>query len=134
MEKEENQDYLREYYRGALDNEGARSYLKRLDERLKRSDKATENALTASGATHENALAAKQANNEVYSGAVANLVENEQNRKDNVRSEHKDRQNNLANAQMQQTAQEAQNWSNLGMGLADAAMGMGNALDWKKPV
>lgn len=134
MEKEENADYLREYYRGALDNEGSQAYLKKLDERLKRADKATENTLTATGATHENALAAKQANNEVYSNAVADLVENEQSRKDSIKSGHKQIMNNLANAQMQQTANEAATWSQLGQGVADAAIGVGNALDWKKPV
>jgi hypothetical protein len=42
--------------------------------------------------------------------------------------------NNLANAQMQQTANEAATWSQLGQGVADAAIGVGNALDWKNPV
>lgn len=133
MVDDEKSDYLREYYRGALDNEGSKAYLKKLDQRLKRSDKATENALTATGATHENALAAKQANNEVYSDAVASLVESEQGRKDQVRAQHKQESNNLANAQMQQNAQQAATWSNLGQGIADAAIGVGNAMDWKKP-
>jgi hypothetical protein len=133
MENEEKQDYLREYYRGALDNEGSRAYLKKLDERLKRSDKATENALTASGATHENALAVKQANNEVYSDAVSNLVENEQTRKDQVRAGHKEAMNTFANAQMQQNANQAQTWSQVGQGISSAAAGLGEATGWENP-
>lgn len=127
MEAENEADYLREYYRGALDNEGSRAYLKRLDERMKRSDKATENALAAQGATHENALAAKQANNEVYSDAVAGLVENEQARKDAVRSEYKHGKNAIAQSQMQQNANEAATWSQLGQGITSAAGALGAA-------
>lgn len=133
MGNENEQDYLREYYRGALDNEGSRAYLKKLDERLKRSDKAVDNALTAQGATHENALAAKQKNNEVYSDAVANLVESEQSRKDQVKSGYKSEKMGLAQAQMQQNSNNAATWSQVGQGIADAAMGVGNAYDWKNP-
>ena len=127
MENENRADYLREYYRGALDNEGSRAYLKRLDERMKRSDRAAENALTASGATHENALAVKQANNEVYSDAVSNLVENEQSRKDAVRADYKEGKNAIAQAQMQQNANEAATWSQVGNAISSAAGALGEA-------
>jgi hypothetical protein len=127
MENENRADYLREYYRGALDNEGSRAYLKRLDERMKRSDRAAENALTAQGATHENALAVKQANNEVYSDAVSNLVENEQSRKDAVRADYKQGKNDIAQAQMQQNANEAATWSQVGNAISSAAGALGEA-------
>jgi hypothetical protein len=127
MENENRQDYLREYYRGALDNEGSRAYLKKLDERMKRSDKAIENSLASQGATHENALAAKQANNEVYSEAVSNLVENEQARKDAATAQYKQGQNSLAQAQMQQNANEAATWSQVGNAISSAAQGLGEA-------
>lgn len=127
MENENRADYLREYYRGALDNEGSRAYLKRLDERMKRSDRAAENALTAQGATHENALAVKQANNEVYSDAVSNLVENEQSRKDAVRADYKEGKNDIAQAQMQQNANEAATWSQVGSAISSAAGALGEA-------
>ena len=127
MEAENEADYLREYYRGALDNAGSRAYLKRLDERMKRSDKAMENSLAAQGATHENALAAKQANNEVYSDAVAGLVENEQARKDAVRSEYKQGKNAIAQSQMQQNANEAATWSQVGQAISSAAGALGEA-------
>jgi predicted transcriptional regulator len=133
QEAEDKADYLREYYRGALDNEGAQAYLKKLDSRMKRADKATENAITASGATHENALAAKQANNEVYSDAVADLVESEQARKDEIKSGYKSAQRANTNALMQQNTAEAATWSQVGQGIADAAMGVGNAYGWKWP-
>lgn len=127
MENENRADYLREYYRGALDNEGSRAYLKRLDERMKRSDRAAENALAAQGATHENALAVKQANNEVYSDAVSNIVENEQARKDAVRAQYKQGQNAVAEAQMEQNANEAATWSQVGNAIADASGALGKA-------
>ena len=126
--KDENEaEYLREYYRGALDNEGSRAYLKKLDERTKRSDKAAENALAAQGATHENALAAKQANNEVYSEAISNLVENEQARKDAVKAQYKEGKNSLDQGQMKQNANEAATWAQIGQGIASAAGALGEA-------
>lgn len=127
MENENRADYLREYYRGALDNEGSRAYLKRLDERMKRSDRAAENSLAAQGATHENALAVKQANNEVYSDAVSNIVENEQARKDAVRAQYKQGKNDIAEAQMKQNANEAATWSKVGQSIASAAGALGEA-------
>lgn len=131
MEAENKADYLREYYRGALDNEGSKAYLKKLDDRLKRSDTAAENALTAQGATHENALAVKQANNQVYSDAVGNLVQQEQNRKDQARSQYKQGQQAVTNAQMQQNSNEAQTWAQVGAGISSAADAVTQAGGWE---
>ena len=134
MENENRQDYLREYYRGALENESSKAYLKKLDQRMKRADKAADNALTAKGATHENALAVKQANNEVYSNAVADLISNEQSRKDNIRSGYKNQQNKILGAQMQQNSNEAATWSQLGEGIASAAGQLGSAYSDTNPL
>lgn len=133
MENENRQDYLREYYRGALDNEGARAYLKKLDERMKRNDQAAENALTAQGATHENALAVKQANNQTYSDAVSNLVEREEGHKSAARSEYNRGKDAIANAQMQQNANQAATWSQIGQGIASASQGVEKAGGWADP-
>ena len=127
MEAENEAEYLREYYRGALDNEGSKAYLKKLDERMKRSDAAAENALTAQGATHENALAVKQANNEVYSDAVSSLVENEQARKDQVRSDYKAGKRAIVEGQMQQNSNEAATASQLASGVSSAFNALGSA-------
>ena len=127
MEAENEAEYLREYYRGALDNEGSKAYLKKLDERMKRSDAAAENALTAQGATHENALAVKQANNEVYSDAVSSLVENEQARKDQVRSDYKAGKRAIVEGQMQQNSNEAATASQLASGVSSAFNAVGSA-------
>jgi hypothetical protein len=127
MERDNEAEYLREYYRGALDNEGSKAYLKKLDERMRRSDAAAENALTAQGATHENALAVKQANNEVYSGAVGSLVENEQARKDQVRSDYKEGKRAIAEGQMQQNSNEAATASQLASGVSSAFNAIGSA-------
>ena len=127
MDAENEAEYLREYYRGALDNEGSKAYLKKLDERMKRSDAAAENALTAQGATHENALAVKQANNEVYSDAVSSLVENEQARKDQVRSDYKAGKRAIVEGQMQQNSNEAATASQLASGVSSAFNALGSA-------
>lgn len=127
MEAENEAEYLREYYRGALDNEGSKAYLKKLDERMRRSDAAAENALTAQGATHENALAVKQANNEVYSDAVSSLVENEQARKDQVRSDYKAGKRAIVEGQMQQNSNEAATASQLASGVSSAFNAVGAA-------
>ncbi len=127
MEAENEAEYLREYYRGALDNEGSKAYLKKLDERMKRSDAAAENALTAQGATHENALAVKQANNEVYSDAVSSLVENEQARQDQVRADYKAGKRAIVEGQMQQNSNEAATASQLASGVSSAFNTLGSA-------
>ena len=131
MADENQQDYLRDYYRGALDNEGSKAYLKRLDERLKRNDAATENALVAQGATHENALAAKQRSNEVYSDAVANLVESEESRKDAAKAQYKEGKKAIAQGEMQQNANEAATWSQVGQGITSAANAVTEAGGWE---
>ena len=121
MDRENEATYLQEYYRGALDNEGARAYLKRLDEKLEDNNTAIDNQATASGATHENRLAAKQANNEVMSDAIAGLVEKEDNRKLAVQDRYFNTKASLKTGQMSQNAAVANNWANLGAGISSAA-------------
>lgn len=131
MEAENREDFIREYYRGALDNEGSRAYLKKLDERMKRSDSAAENALTAKGATHENALAVKQSNNEIYSNAVSDLIEQEQGRKDQAKAQYKNNQMGIAEGQMQQNTNEANTWAQVGQGITNAASAVTATGGWE---
>jgi len=121
LQRENENMYLQEYYRGALDNEGAKAYLKRLDEKLQENNTAIDNQAVATGATHENRLAAKQANNEVMSDAVAGLVEREDNRKMAVKDRYFGNKTSLLNGEMQQNAAIANNWANLGSGISSAA-------------
>ena len=126
-EKENEQMYLQEYYRGALDNEGARAYLKRLDEKISENNTALDNQAVASGATQENRLAAKQANNEVMSNAIAGLIGAEDNRKLSVQDRYFNNKASIQTGQMQQNAAIANNWANLGAGISSAAGSLASA-------
>ena len=126
-DRENEQMYLQEYYRGALENEGSKAYLKRLDEMMEKRDKAADNAAVATGATHENQLAAKQANNEVLSDAIAGLVEREENRKMAVQDRYFNNRAAIQSGQMAQNQAIAQNWANLGSGISSAAGSLASA-------
>lgn len=119
--RENEQIYLQEYYRGALDNEGSRAYLKRLDEKMEENNTAIDNQAVASGATQENRLAAKQANNEVMSDAIAGLIEKEDARKLSVQDRYFNNKAAIQSGQMQQNAAVANNWAQLGSGISNAA-------------
>lgn len=127
LSKENEQRYLQEYYRGALDNDASKAYLKRLTTEMDKHNKALENSVVASGATHENALAQKQANNEVMSDAIAGLVEREDARKRDTENRYLTLKNQLAQGQMSQNAAVANNWANLGQGISSAAGSLASA-------
>lgn len=127
LDNENTERYLQEYYRGALDNDASKAYLKRLTSEMDRRDQALENSTVATGATHENALAQKQANNEVISDAIAGLVEREDARKRDVENRYLTMKNQLASAQMSQNAAVANNWANLGSGISSAAGSLASA-------
>lgn len=126
-ERENEAMYLAEYYRGALDNEGSRAYLKRLDEKMEEKNAAVDNAAVATGATQENTLAAKQANNEVLSDAVAGLVEKEDNRKLSVQDRYFNNKGAIQNARMSNNAAVANNWAGIGAGISSAAGSLASA-------
>ena len=127
LKSENEQRYLQEMHRGALDNDGARAYLKRLDSEMEKRDKALENSVVATGATHENALAQKQANNEVMSDAIAGLVEREDARKSDVENRYINTKASLAQGQINQNAAVANNWAQLGQGISSAAGSLASA-------
>ena len=120
-ENENEQMYLQEYYRGALENEGSKAYLKRLDEKMAENNTAIDNQAVASGATQENRLAAKQANNEVMSDAIAGLIEREDARKLSIQDRYFNNKAAIQSGQMQQNAAVANNWAQLGSGISNAA-------------
>ena len=121
MGDEYKSEYLKDYYRGTLENPGSKAYLKRLDENLRDNTKATENTAAATGATQENVLAQKQANNEVVSGAMGDLVQNEDMRRENIKQNYLQRKNQLAQGQMGMNAQVGQNWMNAASNISNAA-------------
>jgi hypothetical protein len=127
MEDENNRQYIEEYYRGALDNPAAKSYLKRLDQTMRDTTRATENTATATGATQENVQAAKQSNNRIMSDAIAGLTEREEGRKEAVRDRYLQRKSNLASGQMGMNNQVAQNWMTTGSNISSAAGALANA-------
>lgn len=96
----------RELYQGALENTGARAYLKRLDEQRADALKGVDNATVATGATAENVLAKKDSLNRAEGDAIGNLLIQEEARK---RGYIQDKAA-LTTAQMQMRNQQAQNW------------------------
>lgn len=127
MGNENQEDYMREYYRGALENPGSKAYLKRLDETMKDNTKDIENNAAATGATQENVLAAKQSNNRVMSDAVGGLVQNEDDRKQQVKQYYLQRKQGLLGGQMGMNSQVAQNWATMGNNVANAAGSLASA-------
>jgi hypothetical protein len=126
--KQENlSTYLRDYYRGTLDNPSSKAYLKRLDKSMQDRNKATENTATATGATQENVLAAKQANNEVMSDAIGNIVQGEEARKDAIQDRYLQRKSALLQGDMNMNTQRAQNWMNTAQGISNAAANLASA-------
>lgn len=125
--RENEQMYLQEYYRGALENEGSKAYLKRLDEAMEKRNQAADNSAVATGATHENTLAAKQANNEVLSDAIAGLIEKEDTRKLQVQDRYFGNKNAIRSGQMSQNAAVANNWAGIGSGITSAAGSLASA-------
>lgn len=118
----ENQsDYLKETYRGAIDNAGSKAYLKKLSNTIDDNTKSNENTAAATGATQENVLAAKQGNNRVVSDAISGLVEREDQRKLQVKQGYLQRKQQIASGQMGMNSQVGQNWANIGNNISGAA-------------
>lgn len=126
-EDENESIYLSEFYRGALDNKSSKAYLKKLDEKMEERNAAIDNKAISSGFTHENTLAAKQANNEVLSDAIAGLIEGEDNRKLNVQDRYFSNKAAIDDARMNNNAAVANNWANLGAGISSAAGSLASA-------
>ena len=127
MGEENKSEYLKDYYRGSLDNPGSKAYLKRLDQTIRDNTKAVENTAAATGATHENVLAAKESNNRVMSDAVSGLVQNEDQRREAVKSNYLQRKQALASGQMGMNSQVAQNWVNTAGNIANSAGSLASA-------
>lgn len=125
--RENENMYLSEYYRGALENEGSKAYLKRLEQIMEERDNAADNSAVASGATQENRLAAKQANNKVISDAIAGLIEKEDNRKQAVQDRYFNNKAAIESGQMAQNSAVANNWAQLGAGISSAAGSLASA-------
>ena len=125
--RENEMMYLSEYYRGALENDGSKAYLKRLEQMMEKRDKAADNSAVASGATQENRLAAKQANNEVISDAIAGLIEKEDNRKQAVQDRYFNNKAAIQSGQMAQNSAVANNWAQIGAGISSAAGSLASA-------
>lgn len=125
--RENEMMYLSEYYRGALENDGSKAYLKRLEQMMEKRYKAADNSAVASAATQENRLAAKQANNEVISDAIAGLIEKEDNRKQAVQDRYFNNKAAIQSGQMAQNSAVANNWAQIGAGISSAAGSLASA-------
>lgn len=127
MGEENKAEYLKDYYRGSLDNPGSKAYLKRLDQTMKDNTKATETTAASTGSTQENVLAAKESNNRVMSDAVSGLVQNEDVRRESVKNAYLQRKQSLTAGQMGMNSQVAQGWVNTAANISNAAGSLASA-------
>ena len=125
LKAENASNYYSDYYRGALDNDSTRAYLKRLDAAMKKNNRSLDNSIVSAGATTENALAQKQARNEVMGSNMAQAVAAEDARKERVRNSYFNNNKALTMQQLNTNqAYEAEQRGNL----AGIASGISTAL------
>ena len=127
MLKENEEQYLENYYSNSLDSPTSKAYLKRITEQTSDRDAAIDNSAISSGATEENKLAKKQANNEVMSGAINNVVINEEQQQARAKESYLSRKTALQGGQLDAYSQKAQNWSTLGNNLGSSIGGLTSA-------
>jgi hypothetical protein len=125
LNAENSSNYYADYYRGALQNDTTRAYLKRLDSKMAKNNQALDNTIVSSGATHENALAQRQGRNAVMSDTMANIVAAEDARRDRVRNNYFARKSQLEQADMnsrqQYSAQKQANRAQIASGIGQIA-------------
>lgn len=130
LNAENSSNYYADYYRGALQNDAARAYLKRLDASMKKNNQALDNTIVSSGATHENALAQRQGRNAVVSDAMGNIVAAEDARRDRVRNNYFARKSQLDQAEMNSrqwySQQKQQNRAAIASGIGQTASAIAN--------
>lgn len=123
--------FLKDYYKDFMDDPSSRAYLKRIEKNLYEKSKGIENSAIATGATHENILAQKQANNEVMSDAINNVVVNHEAKKDRTKERYLQRKDAIASGNMNLEAtnseSQAQNWANLGSNLSGSLGSLASA-------
>lgn len=124
LNAENENTFLKDYYQDFMDDPSSRAYLKRIEKNLYEKSKGIENSAIATGATHENVLAQKQANNEVMSDAINNVVVNHEAKKDRAKERYLQRKDAIAsgnvNLEATNSESQAQNWANLGSNLSDS--------------
>lgn len=134
LNAENASNYYSDYYRGALENDSTRAYLKRLDQAMNRQNRTLDNSIVSTGATNENALAQRQAKNEVMSGAMGQAVAAEDARKQGLKDRYFQNKKNLTINQMnmdqQYRAQQQQNLAQLAEGISQAAGAYAMYGDW----
>lgn len=144
MGSENEENFMRDYYRNAFDDPSSKAYLKRISEQAYDRSKGIENAGVSTGATHENVLAQKESANKVVNDAVNNVVVNHEAKKTGAKDRYMQRKDAIASGNIELAREtgemQAQNWSNLGNNLAGSLTGMAapylesgsNLFNWKK--
>lgn len=122
-----NDELVKEQYQGVLDDPGSKAYLNTLNENLRDTITGVENSAVSTGATHENTLAAKESANRVISGAMSQLLQREDAKRQSIIQQR----GNLANQEMAMNAESgarnAQNWATTAGNVASAASMLGSA-------
>lgn len=131
MNRDNEDNFLRDYYQDAFEDPSSRSYLKRISGDLYDRNKGIENSGIATGATHENVQAQKQSANEVMSDAVNNVVVNHEAKKAGAKEQYIRRKDAIASGKMELAGRsgdmQSQNWANLGSNLAGSITGLSSA-------
>lgn len=119
---------LTDMYANPLDSIANKALLSQMDRRLDKREKAIENQAAAGGATFENVLAAKQASNEAMADVVSGLMQGEQARRDNLRSQLLDIDSQRVAQQIAQKQQSGAGWASLGNNVFGAMTTLGGTM------
>lgn len=127
MEKENQQWYDREYNKDYMQSALAQSALEKAKETMQDQVRAAQGSSIVTGATGEEAARAKAAANDVVSDTLSNIVQEGEQRRQNVESRYLDTKDSIGNQRVGMYTQQAQNAQNAasqgissGMGLAGA--------------
>lgn len=123
-----SKDFLEsEYYRDPLSTIGNKMLIKSAKESYKDNLDAINNRMVAGGATLENQLAARQANNEGLDRLYGNLLQSVEARRDAIRQQRLQLDQNYSSAVQATLRQSAQDWQNWGKQIAQAGMSFGSS-------
>lgn len=130
-ERESRRLYDKEYNQNYLDTDTARVMLNRSAEKMRELGKQNQNSAIKTGATQENKIASAEAANKSQSDLLANLVEQGQKYRENLRNRYESKQDAFdqqnynrieANAQSKSAA-----WGNVSNAIGNVAQGFAAA-------
>ena len=116
-----------EYFRDPLSTVGNRSLIKSAKKTYKDNMDAIDNRMVAGGATIENQLAARKTNNEGLSRLYGSLLQGDDSRRDAIKQQRLQLEQNYSAGVQQGYLQSAQDWQAWGAQMAQAGMQLGSS-------